>query len=225
MWAPGVHIHCAKVLGSGFQTANGTSLAGGMVSGLAAYFLALDPTLPKPGTGLTAAAAKNRLIAESWPRKENNPFYPNASSNGLAPPLCVDDGGGSAKMGRRGTNDGDSCPQPSSVSSRLTSAVSKSPTAISLRSSFTSPALSEPSLVFTDPSVDGGVYSEKPCFSGTCNHPQSRFRRCIGYVSGAQPAYQCTHWRTGRWGVLDGVNVERSGKSMLVLELGRATTY
>ena len=182
VWAPGVDVECANNVGRGIQFREGTSIATGMVSGLAAYFMALDPTLQKPGTGLTSTAVKSRLIAESFPRLENNPFYPNAVSNGLASPICPDgrDGDEAAEMGRRDANNGGSC---SGLS-----------TATTLRMSTTNSALSGPSSVLSKPCNDGQSYAEllsceEGCFAGTCKYLQTKIKRCEGCDNGSQRLY------------------------------------
>lgn len=187
LWAPGYDIECATNVGTGSQTREGTSVAAGMVSGLAAYFMALDPTLQKPGTGLTSIAVKNRLIAESFPRLENDPSYPNAVSNGLASPICDDsDSDEDTEMGRRDANNGGSC-------SRLS-------TASTFRKSTTTSALSEHTPVISKPCIEGQTYPEllscnKGCFGGTCELFQTKIRRCKGCDNGNQEGmYKCTCW-------------------------------
>lgn len=182
MWAPGVDVECADNVGTGNQFREGTSIATGMVSGLAAYFMALDPTLRKPGTGLTSTAVKSRLVTKSFPRVENDPLYPNAVWNGLASPICPDNSGGDedAEMDRRDANNGGSC---SGLS-----------TASTLRMSTTTSASSEPSPVLSKPCNDGQLYDEllwceEGCFAGTCEYLQTKIRRCEGCDNGSQREY------------------------------------
>ena len=182
MWAPGVEVECADNVGTGNQFREGTSLATGMVSGLAAYFMALDPTLQKPGTGLTTIAEKSRLVAKSFPRLENDPLYPNAVSNGLASPICPDDSSGdaNAEMGRRDASNWGSC---SGLSTTTT-----------LRMSTTTSALSEPSSILSKPCNDGQSYAEllwceQGCFAGACEYLQTKIRRCEGCDNGSQREY------------------------------------
>lgn len=176
-------------------------MSAAIVSGLAAYFMRLDPTLQRPGTGLTAAAVKSRLVAESFPVYANSPEFPNAISNGPAI-LCADSGSGDedAELGRRDTNDGGSCALSSYAASRSSSPAtlgnSKTSTAILGISTMTTAAQSEPSVKLSKPCNDGSWYAEliwceENCFyPGVCEPPSKRFRRCEGCNHGGQ-GYVC----------------------------------
>ena len=164
VWAPGVNVMCASNVGEGEQELTGTSMAAGIVSGLAAYLLALYPALQRPGTGLTARAVKSRIIALSWAREnvDQDPDleYPAAIWNGLESPIddgssmeCSDSGSEDSKLRRRDTTNATSCV-------RLTTFVTSSTSS----SSSTTPS---------EPSTTGTIYSvlklcEEDCASGTC---------------------------------------------------------
>lgn len=197
VWAPGVNVKCAANVGEGDQELTGTSMAAAIVSGLAAYLMALFPELQRPGTGLTARTVKNRIIALSWAREnaDQDPdlVYPAAIWNGLESPLdegssmeCTDSGSESgsgsedAKLRRRDTTSATSCV-------RLSSKVSSSSTATTRTTFVTSSTSSSPSTNPPEPSNTGKIYPglqlcEESCGSGTCK---------VVEVDGDQ-RYECT---------------------------------
>lgn len=183
VWAVGVNVKCAANVGEGDQELTGTSMAAAIVSGLAAYLLALFPALQRPGTGLTARAVKSQIIALSWARDnvDQDPglVYPAAIWNGLESPLdegssmeCSDSGSDSgsgsddAKLRRRDTTGATSC-------LRLSSTVSSSSTATARTTFVTSSISSSHSTNPSEPSSTGKTYPglqlcEESCVSGTC---------------------------------------------------------
>ena len=126
---------CASNIGTRSQALSGTSMATGMVSGLAAYYLSLDSNLQRPGTGLTSRFVQSRLKSTSWVRGPTAGFM-KAVWNGLSSPVCpAPPVAVGARMEKRDGIDEDFCPAslnpaltpsltPSSLSSTQSSTIS-----------------------------------------------------------------------------------------------------
>lgn len=155
MQAPGVNVECAANVGDNSQQLTGTSFAAIIVSGLAAYFRALDPEgFQKPGTGRTARAVKSRIIQEAYAREnlleDPDLVYTIAISNRLESPICgsncgSESGSEGSKIRRRDTIDGDSCPRLSStvLTSSSTTATPTTTSVASSASNYPSPSQSK----------------------------------------------------------------------------------
>ena len=179
VWAPGADVVCASNVGTGSQTLSGTSMAAGMVSGLAAYYLSLYPSLQKPGTGLTSRLVQSRLKSTSWSRGPT-PGFMKAVWNGLSSPVCP----ALPVVGRRDGGDAAFCPASLTPSSTLSSVTKVSPT--------TEIPSSTPI-----PSCHSGWYDEpktcsQQCLDGTCTPVREKFRRrCLGCVAPEPVYYEC----------------------------------
>lgn len=178
VWGPSVDVMCAAHVGEDSVEEDGTSVASAIVSGLAAYFMALDPGLQRPGTGLTARAVKSRIIQYSWAREnflqDPDRVFPVAIWNGLQSPLdCADSDGDSgsgsddSKMRRRDTTDGDSCPRLSSTVSRSSSTTT--PTALVTSSASGSRSSNPPESCNNGKEYTDLSSCQAGCRSGTCS--------------------------------------------------------
>ena len=191
VWAPGADVMCASNTSTGSQSVSGTSIAAGMVSGLAAYYLSLYPALQKPGTGLTSRFVQSRLKSTSWVRGPTSGFM-KAVWNGMSSPVCPDQPVAvGARMGRRSGDDGDSCPLSSTSSSPESSETATDLTASSFtKSSETATPL--PALCHNKEWYDEPETCSKECVGGTCTPLRTRARRrCEGCNPGEWVYYEC----------------------------------
>ena len=194
VWAPGADVMCASNASTGNQTLSGTSIAAGMVSGLAAYYLSLYNSLQKPGTGLTSRLVRSRLKSTSWARGPTAGFM-KAVWNGLSSPICpAQPIAVGAKMGRRDVDDWESCPVPLTLSSPVSSSF---PSTTPLETvAATSTDLPLPSTI---PSCRDKTWYDEPeaclkaCFGGSCTPVRTRSRRrCEGCPSAELMEYECS---------------------------------
>lgn len=185
---------CASNASTGNQTLSGTSIAAGMGSGLAAYYLSLYNSLQKPGTGLTSRLVRSRLKSASWARGPTAGFM-KAVWNGLSSPVCpAQPVAVGPRMGRRDMDNWESCPGPLTSSSLLSSTLSS--TTSSKNVAATTTGLPLPSSI---PACRDKTWYDEPetclkeCFDGTCTPVRTRFRRrCEGCPSGELMEYECS---------------------------------
>ena len=206
VWAPGEGVECASNNSAGSWYRSGTSMAAGMVSGLAAYYLSLYPVLQRPGSGLTSRFVQSRLKSTSWSRGPTAGFK-KAVWNGLSSPVCpVPPKSVRRRRGRRDDVGGGYCPisfssSSSTISSSTSSSTMSSETATTLTSSqiviasSTDVPLPQPSLSLF--CVDKKWFNNPKacsweCVGGTCFPIETKFRRrCMDCVAPIYVSYEC----------------------------------
>lgn len=193
---------CASNASTGNQILSGTSMATGTVSGLAAYYLSLYPSLQKPGTGQTSRLVRSRLRSTSWARGPTASFM-KAVWNGLSSPICpARSVAVGARIGRRDTDNWDSCPVSLALSSQLSPTLSSPASSTLLSSSSSGTAFVTTMglpLPSSKPLCRDKTWYDKPetclkeCVDGTCTPVRERSRRrCEGCWPGELIEYECS---------------------------------